>query len=244
MFNVRTWQWYISYIHPRLVKNWSLAAFLDFTVRCDMHSSVCDVEVAHSNPNTSNKVLILRAFFRYWRVEGFHAHTCMKRHRSDPSVCLLMRFLGWQHRDYPKSPFPGVVPPLKPSFFPSIFVCVTVVTVQQLWEMQIYRPSELFCWVFMPNQTLWWCLLRTINTGSPTVTPCWTQRLTRANNSQQRMGMRTVQKQMCGNIPSPFCYDHILLLILFVSPFVCCFVLWFSHLVCCCCFFKPCNLFL
>lgn len=139
----------------------------------------------------------------------------MKRRRSDASVCLLMRFLGWQHRDYRKSPFPGVVPPLKPSLSPSIFVCVTVVTVQQPWEMQIYCPSELFCWVFMPNQSLWWCLLRTINTGSPTVTPRWTQRLTRANNSQQRMGMRTVQKQMCGNIPSPFSYEHILLLILF-----------------------------
>lgn len=43
------------------------------------------------------------------------------------------------HRDYPQSPFPGFVPPLKPSLsLPSSCECVTVVTVQRLWEIQIY----------------------------------------------------------------------------------------------------------
>lgn len=57
---------------------------------------------------------------------------------SNPSFCLLMRLLGRQHRDYPQSPFPGFGPLLKPSLsLPSLCVCVTVVTIQQPWEIQI-----------------------------------------------------------------------------------------------------------
>lgn len=103
-----------------------------------------------------------------------------------------------------------------------LYVCVTVVTVQQLWEMQIYSCSELFCRVFaliLLKQSLWWCcLLRTINAGWPTDTDSM------LNPKTQRLHWK-----MCGNIPSPFCYNHILLLILLVALLVRCFVLWFSQ---------------
>lgn len=40
-----------------------------------------------------------------------HTHACMKQRWSNPPVGLVMRLLGRQSGDYPKSPFPGCVRP-------------------------------------------------------------------------------------------------------------------------------------
>lgn len=60
--------------------------------------------------------------FITWQKWHTHRQTDRLTQGSNPSFCLLMRLLGRQHRDYPQSPFPVFVPPLKPSL--SLCHCV------------------------------------------------------------------------------------------------------------------------
>lgn len=163
-----------------------------------------------------------------------HTHTHRLTHGSNPSFCLLMRLLGRQHRDYPQSPFPVFVPPLKPSLSLlslCVCVCVTVVTIQQLLEIQIHSHSDLF-WTFAvfvlvpPKRdfhdtllchTMWLCgLSRTMNAGWVTDSDSiWNQRLTssKANISPAEDVVKGWSQECVGNICLAFCFSDLLIFI-------------------------------